>query len=121
MTSHHESYNVGCKSSNRTFIHPEAPMASFKHLVHRLVREESAQGITEYGLILGLVVLSMWVAISASNLGAEITALLNRVKDVLGFCSGGGGVTGVGGGWGGGCGSGGGGGAGGGGGGGSGT
>jgi len=88
-------------------------MTSFKYLVRHLVREESAQGITEYGLILGLVVLGVWVTISASNLGAEITALLNRVKDVLDFCGGGGGGSGVGGGGGGGCGSGGGGGVGG--------
>ena len=73
-------------------------MTSFKRLVRRLVREESAQCITEYGLILGLVVLGMWVAISVSNLGAEITALLNRVKDVLGSCGGGGGGCGSGGG-----------------------
>ena len=90
-------------------------MASFKRLVRRLVREESAQGITEYGLILGLVVLGMWAAISVSGLGAEwgaeITALFNRIKAEVNSCGGGGG--GVGGGGGGGCGSGGGGGVGG--------
>jgi len=86
-------------------------MTSFKHLIRHLVREESAQGITEYGLILGLVVLGIWVATSVSNLGAEITALFNQITGVIDDCTHGGG--GVGGGGGGGCGSGGGGGVGG--------
>ena len=55
-------------------------------LITRLMKEEG-QGITEYALILGLVVLGLWVAVSASGLGNSITDLFNRVKTTVGLCT----------------------------------
>jgi len=55
-------------------------------LITRLMKEEG-QGITEYALILGLVVLGLWVAVSASGLGASITNLFTRVKTTVGLCT----------------------------------
>ena len=69
-----------------TYLQGGPPMTTCKRLVRSLVREESGQGITEYALIVGLVVLGIWVAVSASNLGAEITLLFGRIKNVLGLC-----------------------------------
>ena len=56
-------------------------------LIKRLVREENGQGITEYALMLGLVVLAIWVAVTASNIGGEVNALLGRVATEVGGCT----------------------------------
>jgi pilus assembly protein Flp/PilA len=58
-----------------------------RSLFRRLVIEEEGQGITEYALILGLVVLGVWVAVNTSGLGAEINSLFTRVKDVVTGCT----------------------------------
>ena len=58
-------------------------------LLHQLVREEEGQGITEYALILGLVVLGIWVAVSNTGLGTAITGVFGAVKGYLTACSGG--------------------------------
>ena len=55
-------------------------------LIKRLAKEEKGQGITEYALILGLVVLGIWAAVSASGMGAEITNLFGRIKAVAAAC-----------------------------------
>lgn len=57
-----------------------------RSLFRRLVIEEEGQGITEYALILGLVVLGVWVAVNNSGIGAEINSLFGRVKDVVTGC-----------------------------------
>ena len=57
-----------------------------EQLLKRLVVEEKGQGITEYALILGLVVLAIWIAVSATDIGNEITGLFNRVGDQVGSC-----------------------------------
>ena len=56
-------------------------------LLTRLVVEEEGQGITEYALILGLVVLGIWVAVTNSNIGTEINNLFGRVKNVVTACT----------------------------------
>ncbi len=69
-----------------------------KDLLKRLFVEEEGQGITEYALILGLIVFGVWVTISASGLGDSIKALFENVKSEIEKCStpgncGGGGTT----------------------------
>lgn len=56
-------------------------------LIKRLVSEEEGQGITEYALILGLVVLGVWVAITNSGLGNEINALFGRITTEVKGCT----------------------------------
>jgi len=58
-----------------------------KQILKRLVVEEKGQGITEYALILGLVVLAIWIAVSATDIGNQITGLFNRVGDVVSGCT----------------------------------
>ena len=41
-------------------------------LLQRLVVEEKGQGITEYALILGLVVFGIWLLVTQSGIGAAI-------------------------------------------------
>lgn len=55
-------------------------------LLKRLMTEEEGQGMTEYALIVGLVVLGIWVAVSATGLGAAITGLFGRVITTVGAC-----------------------------------
>jgi len=62
-----------------------------KHLLKRLVVEETGQGITEYALILGLVVFGIWLAVTQSGIGAAINNLFGQVKGELDSCAGGGG------------------------------
>jgi pilus assembly protein Flp/PilA len=58
-----------------------------RSLFRRLVVEEEGQGITEYALILGLVVLGVWVAVNNSGIGPEINSLFDRVKSVITGCT----------------------------------
>lgn len=57
-----------------------------KQLLKRLVVEEKGQGITEYALILGLVVLGIWIAVTAGNIGGKVNALFGRVGTVVSGC-----------------------------------
>jgi Flp pilus assembly pilin Flp len=56
-------------------------------LFTQLVKDENGQGITEYALILGLVVLGIWAAVSASGMGASITSLFGRIKTNVAGCT----------------------------------
>ena len=47
----------------------------------RLANKEDGQGLTEYALILGLVVLGLWIFINASGLGSAIPQIFTGVKD----------------------------------------
>ena len=58
-------------------------------LLKRLVVEEDGQGITEYALILGLVILGIWLAVKQSGIGASITAIFTAVKAQTDLCAGG--------------------------------
>ena len=53
-----------------------------KQLLNRLVVEENGQGITEYALILGLVVLGIWVAVTNGNIGGKVNSLFGRVATI---------------------------------------
>ena len=57
------------------------------NVLKRLIVEEEGQGITEYALILGLVVLGIWVAIQTSGIAPAISSLFNDVKDVVTGCT----------------------------------
>ncbi len=55
-------------------------------LIKRLIHEEQAQGLTEYALVLGLVVLGFWVARKDAGIRAALEDLLRNVKDVISSC-----------------------------------
>ena len=52
-------------------------------LLKRLIVEEKGQGLTEYALILGLVVLGIWAAVSAGGTGESITEIFNQVATAV--------------------------------------
>jgi Flp pilus assembly pilin Flp len=56
-------------------------------LLKRLMVEENGQGITEYALILGLVVLALWIAVTQSNIGGQVNALFGRVGTEVAGCT----------------------------------
>ena len=58
-------------------------------LLKRLVVEEDGQGITEYALMLGLVILGIWIAVKQSGIGNSITAIFTAVKNQTDLCAGG--------------------------------
>ena len=71
-----------------------------KDLLTRLLVEEEGQGITEYALILGLVVFGIWLAVQQTQIGTAISNLFKDVKTTVENCSaagceggGGGGTT----------------------------
>lgn len=57
-----------------------------KQLLKRLMVEEQGQGITEYALILGLVVLGIWIAVTQTNIGQSITGVFSNVNTVVSGC-----------------------------------
>ena len=58
-----------------------------KQLLNRLMVEEKGQGLTEYALILGLVVLGIWIAVTQTNIGASITGIFTNVNTVVAGCT----------------------------------
>lgn len=56
-------------------------------LLKRLMVEENGQGLTEYALILGLVVLGIWVAVTQTNIGASITGIFTNVNTIVAGCT----------------------------------
>ena len=58
-----------------------------EQLLKRLMVEENGQGITEYALILGLVVLALWIAVTQSNIGGQVNALFGRVGNLVADCT----------------------------------
>ena len=56
-------------------------------LLKRLMVEENGQGITEYALILGLVVLALFIAVTQSNIGGQVNALFGRVGTLVADCT----------------------------------
>jgi pilus assembly protein Flp/PilA len=57
-----------------------------KQLLKRLVVEEKGQGLTEYALILGLVVLGIWVAVTQTNIGTSIKGIFTNVNTIVAGC-----------------------------------
>ena len=62
-----------------------------KNLLQRLLVEETGQGITEYALMLGLVVFGVWLAITQTQIGQAISNLFTQIQSELNACAGGGG------------------------------
>ncbi len=58
-------------------------------ILKRLVMEEDGQGITEYALILGLVVFGIWLAVSQTGIGQAIANMFTQVKTQVNTCAGG--------------------------------
>jgi Flp pilus assembly pilin Flp len=56
-------------------------------LLKRLMVEENGQGLTEYALILGLVVLGIWVAVTQTNIGGSITGIFQNVNTAVADCT----------------------------------
>lgn len=54
------------------------------NFLKRLVREEEGQNIVEYTLMIGLVVLVIWVAVSALGIDTAVTTVWNNVATELG-------------------------------------
>jgi len=59
-------------------------------LLQRVVVEETGQGITEYALMLGLVVFGIWLAITQTPIGQAIGNLFTQVQSEIDACAGGG-------------------------------
>jgi Flp pilus assembly pilin Flp len=57
-----------------------------KQLLNRLMVEEQGQGITEYALILGFVVLGVWVGVTNTNIGQSITGVFSNVNSLVSGC-----------------------------------
>jgi Flp pilus assembly pilin Flp len=62
-------------------------MYRMAQLLKRLMVEENGQGITEYALILGLVVLALFIAVTQSNIGGQVNALFARVGAEVAGCT----------------------------------
>lgn len=52
----------------------------------RLLTDKRGQGITEYALILGLVVLGVWAAVVLTGLGPAISGIFADVTAAVGGC-----------------------------------
>ncbi len=52
----------------------------------RLVKEQEGQGLTEYALILGLVVIGFWIAIKNTDLGTALSNLFTTAKNTVTSC-----------------------------------
>jgi Flp pilus assembly pilin Flp len=53
------------------------------NFLKRLVREEEGQNIVEYTLMIGLVVLVIWAAVSALGIDTAVTSVWNNVSTAL--------------------------------------
>jgi len=58
-------------------------------LLKRLMIEEDGQGITEYALMVGLVVFGIWLAVSQTNIGGKVSNIFTQVGVNLDACAGG--------------------------------
>jgi Flp pilus assembly pilin Flp len=52
-------------------------------LLKRLVTDEDGQGIVEYALMIGLVVLIIWVAVNASGVTPFLSETWNKVDSAV--------------------------------------
>ena len=48
-----------------------------------LVTQEDGQGVTEYGLLLGLLVFGVWILLSTGGFGDDIANLFSRIASVV--------------------------------------
>jgi len=52
-------------------------------LFNRLIVEEEGQGLVEYTLLIGVLVIALWAAVSYSGVATKIGTLWNNVADQL--------------------------------------
>lgn len=52
--------------------------------IKRLLKDEGGQGLVEYALIIGLVVLVIYVAMNWSGVTTAVQALIGRIATALG-------------------------------------
>lgn len=52
-------------------------------LIKRLVKEEEGQGLVEYTLIVLLVALVFWVGVRDTDIGTQLGASWNNIKNCL--------------------------------------
>ena len=52
-------------------------------LLKRLIVEEEGQGLVEYTLLIGVLVLALWAAVNYSGVATKISTLWNGVADQL--------------------------------------
>ncbi len=55
-------------------------------LIKRLTHEEYGHAVTEYTLILGLVVLGFWMARKSRNIRFALSELFRNIKDLVDNC-----------------------------------
>jgi Flp pilus assembly pilin Flp len=65
----------------------ETKEVSHMKLIKRFIREEKGQGMAEYALILGLVVLGIWVAVATGGVGDAISGLFGNVASEIEGCT----------------------------------
>ncbi len=58
-----------------------------KEFLNRLLNEDEGQGITEYALMLGLIVFGIWVLVSSTDIGNSIRTLFTNVKNEVDKCN----------------------------------
>jgi Flp pilus assembly pilin Flp len=51
--------------------------------LNRLIVEEEGQGLVEYTLLIGVLVLALWAAVTYSGVASRITVLWGRVASQL--------------------------------------
>lgn len=52
-------------------------------LLRRLLREEEGQNVVEYTLMIGLVVLTIWLAVKAAGINDILSAIWSSVRTGL--------------------------------------
>ncbi len=52
-------------------------------MLKRLITEEEGQDVVEYTLMIGLVVLVIWIAVSATGIDATVSTIWSKVKSSL--------------------------------------
>lgn len=48
--------------------------------IKRLFKDESGQGMVEYALIIGVIVVAIFIALNTTDLGAWISAVVAKLK-----------------------------------------
>ncbi len=52
-------------------------------MLKRLITEEEGQDVVEYTLMIGLVVLVIWIAVSATGIDTTVSTIWSNVKSAL--------------------------------------
>ncbi len=52
-------------------------------MLKRLITQEEGQDVVEYTLMIGLVVLVIWIAVSATGIDVTVSTIWSKVKSSL--------------------------------------